>query len=274
MKTTPKTKLGTTLASALALASAFALVASPAHAVTYWSTGNDGSSLINFNTVTAATTVIGNFTTTQTYGLAFAPDGSAYTMQGSNATLAKINLANATLTTIGGPGGFFGYALDFANDGTLYAVNVNNNQIDTINTTTGAFTLVQTMSGPASSIMDITFDTTGKLYGVGPSNNSVYLINPVTGVSTLAYTTALSGLMGIAADGAGNLIATSYSSPSQFEVINIGTGASAIVGTIGGGTFNDHGGDIILVPEPSALASLALGAFSLLGLRRSRSAAV
>jgi hypothetical protein len=215
---------------------------------TYWATGNNGTSLIKFDIGTGATTVVGNLTTSGTYGLAFGPDGTAYTLQGSNATLAKVNLSNGALTTIGGPGGFFGYALDFAPNGTLYAVNVGTNQIYSVNTTTGAFTFVSTLSGPATEVMDITFDQYGNMYAVGPSDNKVYSINPTTGVSTLAFTTVLSNLMGIAADGNGNLIATSYTSPSQFERINISNGTSTIVGSIGAGTSLDHGGDIQLGP--------------------------
>jgi hypothetical protein len=127
------------------------LAATPSEGAVYWTTGNNGSALIKFDTVTAATTVVGSFTVGSTYGLAFAPDGSAYTLQNSQATLAKINLSNGTLTTIGGPGGFFGYALDFANDGTLYAVN-QSDQIYKINTTTGAFTFVRNMSNPSLNI--------------------------------------------------------------------------------------------------------------------------
>lgn len=233
----------------------------------YWATGNDGSSLINFDTATAATTVVGNFPT-GAYGLAFAPDGSAYTLQSSGATLAKINLSNGALTTIGGPGGFFGYALDFANDGTLYAVN-QSDQIYKINTITGAFTFERNMSNLSLQIMDITFDPSGNLYGVG-SDSRVYKIDLATGTTTLAYTTVLSSLMGIAADGAGNLIATSYANPSQFERINISSGTSVIVGTIGGGTSFDHGGDIMLaaVPEPSTFLMTALGGLSMLGVAR------
>ncbi|BAV48106.1 Autotransporter-associated beta strand repeat protein [Mesorhizobium loti] len=211
---------------------------------TYWSTGNNGAQLIKFDINSGATTVVGSFSTSGTFGLAFAPDGSVYTLLGSNATLAKVNLANGSLTAIGGPGGSFGYALDFAKDGTLYAVNVGTNAIYTVNTTTGAFTFVSTITGPANSVMDITFDQSGHLYAVGPSDNKVYSIDLSTGISTLAFTTALSNLMGIAADNAGNLIATSYTNPSSYEKINLTTATSSVVGNIGAGTSLDHGGDI------------------------------
>lgn len=254
--------------AAVSLAALFGISAPTQADSLYWATGNDGKSLIKFDIGTGATNVIGNLTTPNTYGLAFGPSGTAYTLQGSNATLATINLSTGALTTIGGPGGVFGYALDFANNGTLYAVNVNNNQISSVDTGTGAFTLVSTLSGPANQLMDITFDQAGNLWGVGPNDNKVYAIDPATGVSTLAYTTSLGNLMGIAADGAGNLIATSYANPSQFERINIGSGTSTIVGTIGGGTFNDHGGDIQLAstPEPGSLALLVTGGLSGAGL--------
>jgi hypothetical protein len=242
----------------------------------YWGTGNSGSSLIKWDTTTGAATVVGNFTVGNTYGLAFAPDGSAYTLQGSSATLAKINLSNGALTTIGGPGGFFGYALDFANDGTLYAIN-QSDQVYTVNPTTGAFSFLRALSNPSLEIMDMTFDPlTGNLYGVGPSDNNVYKIDLATGNVTLAFSTVLGNLMGIAADGAGNLIATSYASPSQFERISISTGTSTIVGSIGGGTSYDHGGDIFVpVPEPSTYLAGGLMVVPLLfqGLRLIRARA-
>ena len=230
--------------------------AASASAGTMWATGNDGSSLIRFDTSTAATTVVGTFTTGGTYGLAFAPDGTAYTLSGSVATLATVNLSNAALTTIGGPGGSFGYALDFAPDGTLYAVNVSTNVIDRVNTSTGVFTAVSTLSG-ASGIMDVTFTPTGQMYGVG-SSDIIYRIDPITGIASVAFTTVLGSLMGLAADNEGNLIATSYSNPSQFETINLSNGFSGITGTIGAGTSFDHGGDIVLnqVPEPASFLLL------------------
>lgn len=62
-------------------------------------------------------------------------------------------------------------------------------------------------------------------------------------------------LMGIATDVNGDLIATSYTSPSFFERINPSNGTSFVVGQIDAGTFEDHGGDIQLAssatPEPS-----------------------
>ena len=232
----------------------------------YWATGNDGTSLINFNTTTGATTVVGSFGSGHNYGLAFAPNGTAYTLQGSTATLARINLATGALTTIGGPGNFFGYALDFANDGTLYGVN-QNDQIYSINTTTSAFTFLRNMSNPSLQIMDITFDLAGNLYGVGPNDNRVYRIDLATGNTTLAYSTALGNLMGIAADANGDLIALSYASPSRFERINRITGTSQIIGVIGG-TSLAHGDDIPLtaaVPEPSATLLLGLSLVGLMG---------
>jgi hypothetical protein len=72
---------------------------------TYWSTGNDGTKLIKFDVGSGATTVVGSFTSAGTYGLAFAPDGSVYTLVGSNAILAKVDLSTGALITIGGPGG-------------------------------------------------------------------------------------------------------------------------------------------------------------------------
>ena len=95
----------------------------------------------------------------------------------------------------------------------------------------------------------------------------MYSINLATGVSTLAFTTRIGNLMGIATDSNGDLIATSYSSPSQFERINTITGTSVIVGNIGGGINYDHGGDIQLAAAtPTAsMTLLGIGAFGMAG---------
>ncbi len=234
---------------------------------TFWSTSNNGDELIKFDTVTGATTVVGNFGVTHTWGLAFAPDGSAYTLQGSNATLAKVNLSTGALTTIGGPGGGFGFALDFGPDGTLYAVN-GGNQIYSVDTTTGAFTLVRQLSGITDNhmIMDITFDLAGHLYAVagppqGNDDRNVYQIDLASGAATIAFTTPLSRPMAIAANGAGNLIVASSSS-NQFELINTSNGTGTIISNTGANaTFFHHGGDIHLSAFGNATGTY--GAFAI-----------
>jgi hypothetical protein len=78
--------------------------------------------------------------------------------------------------------------------------------------------------------------------------------------------------MGIATDNSGNLVATSYTAPSQFELINVVNGTSQIVGNIGGGIANVHGGDIQLTPTPTPIPAAAWlfgsGLMGLAGVRR------
>lgn len=228
-----------------------------AQAQTIYGSGNDGTNLLAINTSTGGTTVIGSFGYGASYGTAFGPDGTLYTLVDSynSGRLATVNLSTGAATPVGPATGIADLmAMDFAPDGTLYAGSWATNSLYKINPSTGVATLVGTS---LAGVMDFAFNPAGVLYAT--DSTSLYTINLLTGAATLVA--ALSGTdgqnMGIAFDAAGNLFGTSYNTTnSQLWSINSSTGVATLVGYTGIPYL--HGGDILYaVPETSTWATFA-----------------
>ena len=161
-----------------------------------------------------------------------------YAVSYDNNGLYSINTATAAATLIGittPPAGTFGGLA--GGDGVMYGVTTNCNvssTLVTVNLATAATTTIGLLPN-ATCIIDIAYvPETGMLYGVDLVTASLYRIDPATGVDTLV------GSLGIDPNYAqgmdydevnGVLYWASYTESSALRIIDISTGASALVGT-------------------------------------------
>jgi WD40 repeat protein len=240
------------------------------HAALMYSTGGGGTQLWTIDTVTGAGTLVGATGTTATFGAAFAPDGSLYTVTDSYSTAGKVgrfNLTTGAVTSV--TGAAVGVpdlmVLEFASDGTFYAASWGTNSLYTINLTTGLPTLVGALG--FSGIMDLAFDSSGDLWAV--AGGSLFEVDTSTGAGTFVTSIGLGCSMGIAFDSSDNLFATDYcAADSGLFRINTVTGAATLIGLTG--ISAPHGGDVLgaSVPEPSTLLMLSVAGVGLIALRR------
>lgn len=254
----------------LLVAASVLVLPSWSYAALMYSTGGDGTQLWTIDTVTGAGTLVGATGTSATFGAAFAPDGSLYTVTDSYSTAGKVgrfNLTTGAVTSVSGAAvGVPGLMVfEFASDGTFYAASWGTNSLYTINLATGLPTLVGALG--FSGIMDLAFDSAGDLWAVDGS--SLFEIDTATGAGTFVTAIGLGCSMGIAFDSSDNLFATDYcAADSGLYRINTVTGAASLIGLTG--ISAPHGGDIYVasVPEPDTLILLSIAGIGLLALRR------
>ena len=120
-------------------------------------------------------------------GLAFAPNGTAYGVNGGTtiSVLFSVDLVTGAATTIGEIGGRHDIAgLGFRDDGVLVGLDSTDNSLLAIDTVTGAGTLMDaigpaigSVGGMAISGENRYFATAGPL-AINPGSNSLYLFNP------------------------------------------------------------------------------------------------
>ena len=220
------------LSFAGALAGAFPAAADPI----LYATAERGAMLIKIDVASGDVTTIGN--ASGALGIAFAPDGKAYSITESCTAcagvplLATVDLGTASIITSVPVSPRMKFkAIVCSPQGILYGVDEasssGSGSFFIIDPTTGKATRLGT-SGAAVSIMDLAFHPDGTLYGI--EGTRLYTIDLVTAKRTLA--TQLRGVtdvMGLAITADGAFYAADYTSPSPLVRIDIGTGQTTPV---------------------------------------------
>lgn len=213
-----------------------------------YAVANGGSTLVSINPVTGGGALVGPLGTQTTYGGAFTPEGTFWTISNAFdsglARLARVNLTTGTVTSVGNPNwsGAPIVALESDANGTLYAANLNGN-FYTVNKTTGGLTQLGSLG--VAGVRDFTFDGTGTLWAV--ANSRLYRVNPATGASIPGpqITGTNAEVMGIMVDPlTGAFYATTFTSTSTFYSIDVTTGVATAVGA-GLGVITSSGGDFM-----------------------------
>jgi hypothetical protein len=228
-------------------------------------------------------------------GTVFASSGFGGNNPGS---LFTLNPSTGAATLVGSTGFGAVPAITFDRDGTLFGSGgiaptlpfpTAGNQLITINPKTGAGTLVGFFGTGIDGMAGLAVDPrTGTLYGVGAETpaapglfTNLFTINKRTGAATLLG--PLQGLpdgampTGIAFDGAGTL----FASLAGGSGLGSGAGAGEVgvvnFSNVSNITFTEVGqapqgaiSDLVIVPEPSTFALLALGGVALAGWRRGK----
>ena len=204
-------------------------------------------------------------------------NGTLYGL-GNESYLYTINPNTGAATQVGA--GQFSPLLN----GTDFGFNQGANQLYvssdlgqnlTINPLTAAATAGPNYA-PPSSIDAIAYDhVSGALYGISAASHNLFSLNPVTGAVTLIGPTGVSFQDRIGFDISINTDVPYFSATvggqTEFYTVNLSTGALTLVGDVGTPGEFTSGLDSIAVaeiPEPSAIALLAIGGLCLGLLRR------
>ena len=223
-----------------------------------YATGESGSRFLRIDVGTGEVTTIGRLGVSNAPGLAFSPEGTAYTVtesgggfSGAKPRLGWIDLATGKATTNGPIIPKF-MAIAFSPQGVLYAVNEladvdgrGTGTLYTIDPATGKAAKVG-ITGGVGNIMDLAFHPDGTLYGIDGA--TLYRVDVSTGKRTLVKTLqGLSNSMGLVIDRDGTFYASDYVPFSPIVRIDITTGQTTpVVNT----TINYiHGLDMLPPPK-------------------------
>ena len=149
------------------------LFAGSANAVAIYTTANSGNSLATMDTLTGATSVIGNFGIGSTYGNAFDLDGTLFATTGTS-TLSSVNMTTGAATVIGSLSESM-YAIEIDSLGNLFGL-AHSGSLYNINKSNGAGTLIGNTG--ISNTMDLAFDSNDNLYATVAG--SLYEIDELT----------------------------------------------------------------------------------------------
>lgn len=280
--------------------------ASAAQAVTIWGVTSDDT-LFSFDSATPGTITTGlavsGFVSPNEHirGIDFRPaTGQLYAI-GSFGQLYTLNTANAVLTPVGtgiGAANMDGTSFGFDFNPTIDRIRVTSNT-DTnlvVNPNDGSLQLTATdLFYPAGDPnVGVNPNVVGSAYtnsvlGVVPATSQLYAIDAgIDILATQANNTGVLGTVGplltvntsdqvgfdIFSPAEGNNTAYASLTPaggsvSNLYTINLATGSAILVGQIDGGTLVSDIA-VVPVPEPTAVAALALGATALFARRRRR----
>jgi Bacterial Ig-like domain (group 3) len=251
-------------AATLGIAVAFAAVVVPATAASAGASAddavvtlNDGGSIGTIDTTSGVTSVFSGPSHSGLFGDAFSTDGNLYGLE--NGQFVQIDQTTGATTAIGSNQNLF-YGLDQAPDGTMYADSYggpDGSGLYEIDTATGAVTFV----GSNPGAMDVTFDCSGTLWGT--DSGQLYSYDLATGATTNTVTLTGSAdasmIMSLFVDAAGDMLATTYSSPAELFNVDPSTGALTLLGSNSGAY--PHGGDDANacsgVAQPTTVGSVA-----------------
>ncbi|MBI2950008.1 MAG: PQQ-binding-like beta-propeller repeat protein [Verrucomicrobia bacterium] len=189
--------------------------------------------LVTIDIASGEVTTVGSLGVVGAMGLAFAPDGTAYSVTESCGScagiprLVTIERTSGKVTVIAPttPRTKF-QGIVYSPQRILYGVDAasggGSGSLFTLDPATGNVSRVGAR-GAAGSIMDLAFHPNGTLYGI--EGTRLYTIDPTTGARTLAkQLKGLTDSMGLAIDDDGTFYAADYTSPSPIVRIDLDTG--------------------------------------------------
>lgn len=223
----------------LALLAVAALTSNTQADPVLYATGEGGTKLVTIDIASGEVTTVGSFGVAGAMGIAFAPNGTAYSVTescgscGGIPRVVTIDRSSGKLTVIAPTAPrikFMGIVC--SPQGILYGVDAasggGSGSLFTIDPATGNVSRVGA-PGAAGSIMDLAFHPNGTLYGI--EGTRLYTVDPTTGARTLAK--QLKGVtdsaMGLAIDDDGTFYAAENTSPSPIVRIDMDTGQATPV---------------------------------------------
>lgn len=204
---------------------------------------------------------------------------------GSSSRLYTINTATGAVTQIGAAGAFTlngtSFGIDFNPTVDRIRLVSDNEQNLRINPNDGSLTATDGALNPAGNVVAVAYSNnfvgagSTTLYSIDSASGNLGIISvpnsggPINTVGSLGLGANLSS--GIGFDISGRT-GTAYAALvtgglSRLYSINLATGASSLIGTIGNGTVN-YTGLAAPIPEPSTYVLLAVGAVAVAVYRR------